>query len=69
MEKTLWHQGNISPSLIAPMEKTWFYEGFFLEVVMVMLKDQKKCIMKDTTPVKISFMHYMNGIRGSKYCS
>ena len=55
MEKTLWHQWNISPSLIAPIEKTWFYEGFFIAMVMV--------ILKDTMPVKISFMHYMKWIR------
>ena len=54
MEKT-WHQWNISPSLIAPIEKTWFYEGFFFGMVMVMLKD--------TMSVKISFMHYMKWIR------
>ena len=31
----------ISQSLITTMEKAWFYEGFFFEVVMVMLKDKK----------------------------
>ena len=55
MEKTLWHQWNISPSLIAPIGKTWFYEGLFFAMVMVMLKD--------TMSVKISFMHYMKWIR------
>ena len=55
MEKTLSQQWNASPSLIAPIEKTWFYEGFFFGMVMVMLKD--------TMSVKISFMHYMKWIR------
>ena len=50
---------NISPSLIAPMEKAGFYEGFFFEVVMVMLNDKKKYIIKDTMSIKISFMDYM----------
>ena len=45
------------------MEKAWFYEGFFFEVVLVMLKDKKKYIAKDTMSVKISFMHYMKWIR------
>ena len=47
----------VSPGLIAPMEKVQFYEGFFFKVVMVMLKDKQKCIIKDTISIKISFMH------------
>ena len=33
------------------MEKAWYYEGFFFEVVKVMLS------------IKISFMHYMKWMR------
>ena len=29
------------PSLKVPMEGAWFYEEFFFEVVVVMLKDKK----------------------------
>ena len=36
----------ISQSLITTMEKAWFYEGFFFEVVMVMLKDKKNIYYK-----------------------
>ena len=45
------------------MEKVRFYEGFFFEVVMRMLKDKQKYIIKDTMSIKISFMHYMKWIR------
>ena len=34
-EKALWIQWNIPLWLIAPMEKTWFYERLFFEMVMV----------------------------------
>ena len=44
------------------MEKAWFYERLFSEVVMVMLKDKKKYI-KDKISIKISFMHYMKRTR------
>ena len=63
MEKTLQHQLNISSSLIFPMEKVRLHEGFFFEVVMVMLKDKQKYTIKDTMSIKISFMHYMKWIR------
>ena len=46
-------------SLIAPMKKARFYEGFFFEVVMVMLKDKRKYVIKDTMSINISFIHYM----------
>ena len=64
MEKTLW-QWNICPSLIATMEKAWFYERFFFKMVIVMLKDKKKKknIIKDTMSVKINFTDYMKWIR------
>ena len=61
METELWCQWNIYRWLIAPMEKAWFYEGFFFEVVMVMLKD--KNIIKDTMSIQISFMYYMKWIK------
>ena len=44
------------------MEKTWFYERLFFEVVIVMIKDKKYSI-KDTMSIKISFMHYMQWTR------
>ena len=46
-------------SLITPMKKARFYEGFFFEVAMVMLKDKRKYIIKDTMSINISFIHYM----------
>ena len=41
MKKILWFQWNTLPWLIAPIEKTWFYEKLFLKVGMVMVKDKK----------------------------
>ena len=49
MEKTLRHQRNMSSWFIALIEKAWFYERLF----------EKKYSIKDTMPIKISFMHYM----------
>ena len=46
-------------SLITPMKKARFYEGFFFEVAIVMLKDKRKYIIKDTMSINISFIHYM----------
>ena len=37
------------------MQKAWFYERLFFEVVIVMLKANKP-IINDTMSVKISFM-------------
>ena len=34
-----------TPWFIAPMEKTWFYERFFIEMVMVKYKN---VMVKDT---------------------
>ena len=34
-EKALWTQWNIPLWFIAPMEKAWFYERLFFEMVMV----------------------------------
>ena len=33
---------NVPPWFIAPMEKVWFYERFFFEVVMVKVRDKRK---------------------------
>ena len=44
------------------MEKAWFYEILFFQVVIVILKDKKRCTIKDTMSIKISFMHYRNNI-------
>ena len=44
------------------MEKAWFYEILFFQVVIVMIKDKKRCTIKDETSMKISFMHYRNYI-------
>ena len=41
---------------IASMEKAWFYE------IIVMVNDKKRCPIKDTMSIKISFMHYRNYI-------
>ena len=38
------------------MEKAWFYQIIF------MVKDKKRCPIKDTMSIKISFMHYRNYI-------
>ena len=58
----LWPQWNTPSWFIAPMEKAWFYERLFFEVVIVMMKD-KKYNMKYTVSIKISFMHYMKWTR------
>ena len=61
MEKILWPKWNKSPWFKAPMEKAWFYERLFFEMVIAMVKD--KYSIKDTMSVKISFMHYMKRTR------
>ena len=38
------------------MEKSRFYE------IIVMVKDKKRCSIKDTMSIKISFLHYRNYI-------
>ena len=40
---------------MATVEKAWFYERFFFEVVIVMVKD--------TMSIKISFIHCMKGTK------
>ena len=47
------------------MKKAWFH-GFMallFEAVIIMAKDKKKCSIKDTMSIKISFMHYMKWAR------
>ena len=62
MEKELWPQWNIPSYFIAPMEKVWFSEILFFQVVIVMVKDKKRCTIKDTITIKTSFVHYRNYI-------
>ena len=47
---------------MASMEKTWFYEIFFSQVVIVIVKDKKRCSIKGKMSIKTSFMHYRNYI-------
>ena len=52
----------IYPALwfIGSMEKAWFYERFFFEVVMAMVKYvKKKKYNKGYNVKEISFMHYL----------
>ena len=42
------------------MEKAWFYEILFFQVVIVIVKDKNKFTIKDTMSSKIGFMHYWN---------
>ena len=58
IEKALWPQENVISWFIAPMEKAWFYKRLFFDVVIVMVKEKKNSI-KDTKPIKFSYMHYM----------
>ena len=44
------------------MEKAWFYEILFFQVIIVMVKDKKRCTLKDAMSITISFMHYRNYI-------
>ena len=44
MKKALWPQWNLSPRFIVPMERVWFHEQFFFEVVMVILKISENTI-------------------------
>ena len=58
--ENVWYrpQWNVSSWFIAHMEKEWFYQRLFFEVVIVMIKI-KKCIINDKISIKISFMDYM----------
>ena len=47
------------------MKKAWFYEILFFQMVIVMVKDEKRCTIKYTMSIKISAMqlqelHYVN---------
>ena len=44
------------------MEKARFYQILFFQVVIAMVKDKKRCTIKDTTSIKINFIHYRNYI-------
>ena len=35
------------------MEKAWFYEILFFQVAIVMVKDKKRCTIKDTMQSKL----------------
>ena len=48
------------------MEKAWFYETLFFQLIIVMVKNTKRCTIKDTVSIKISFMHYRNYITWTK---
>ena len=48
------------------MEKAWFCEILFFQVVIVMVKDKKRCTIKDTMSIKVSFIHYRNCITWTK---
>ena len=64
MEKALWLQWNIPSWFIALMEKAWFSERFFFEVVIVMVNvKQKKYSIRGKMSIKISFMHYIKCTR------
>ena len=56
MEKVLWPKWSITPLFQAPMEKARFYEKFFFELVMVMVKEYN---IKDKMSIKITLMHYI----------
>ena len=56
MDKKLRPQWNIPSYFIASMEKASFYE------IIVMVNNKKRCPIKDTMSIKISFMHYRNYI-------
>ena len=60
MERKLRPQWNVPSKFTVPMEKAWFYEILFFQVVIVMVKDKKRCTVKDTMSINISFMHYRN---------
>ena len=50
------------------MEKAWFYERFFIEVVLVkhknvMVRDKINAVLKDKMSIKIRFLHDMKWAR------
>ena len=42
MEKALWPQWNITAWFIGQVEKVWFHEKSFFELLMVMVKEERK---------------------------
>ena len=63
IEKALWPIWSVSSQFIALMEKAWFYETLFFEVITVIVKDEKMQYKIYTISIKISFMHYMKWTR------
>ena len=62
MDKKRWPQWNIPSQFMNPMEKVSFYEILFFQMVIVMVKDKKRCTIKDKMSIKISFIRYRNYI-------
>ena len=48
--------------IYSPMEEVWYYELLFFQVVIVMVKDKKRCIVKDAVLIKTRFTHCKNYI-------
>ena len=48
------------------MEKAWIHEILFYQAVIVMVKDENRCTIKDTMSIKVSFMHHRNYITGTR---
>ena len=53
------------------MKKTWFYEILFFQVVIVRVKDKKRCTIKYTMSIKISAMQLqeLHSVNKSKVTS
>ena len=60
MEKVLWSQWNISVWFIASMVKVWIYERLFFEVVIVVVKEEKKYSIKDAMSIKFANFHQVD---------
>ena len=62
MEKELWPQWNMPSWFTVSVEKVWFYEILFFQVVILMVKNKKRCAIRDTMSIKINVMHHRNYI-------
>ena len=62
MEKILWPKWNKSPWFKAPMEKAWFYERLFFEMVIAWLKKILFSITAAQTLLSFSEQYGYNGI-------
>ena len=53
------------------MKKTWFYEILFFQVVIVRVKDKKRCTIKYAMSIKISAMQLqeLHSVNKSKVTS